>query len=320
MSAYEVGQAYAADPPLLPRFERFLFNETRHLHSQGEGATAFFLLNSTTQTSDARLSLFVRENSAVSPLRATLGGIEVAPDVPEAALEMLLEAVDGWAVAQKLTRIRLTQGPAAYAPGLAASLDAALKKAGYAVLFTDQNQHLALTGEPEIRLHESARRRLHKARRAGFVFSTWENPDWDFAHRFILAARQRKDLPLSLTAVELRKLGENFRDDVAVFTVRDGATVAALGVTIRLNARVLYHFLPADSAAYLPFSPTIFLNVGLADWARQRGFGLLDLGISTKLGVPNEGLLRFKRNLGAEVSEKRVYEKQLLQPVIASLR
>lgn len=311
MFAYQVFQATTAEPPLPARFERFLYNEPRHLQSQSEGDwTTFFLENTRTRTLDARLSLAVRDDEAVSPLRATFGGIEAAPDVPAEALHFFLEAVETGVRSQGLDGIRLTQWPAAYAPGLAARLGAALQSRGFRRLFTDQNQHLAVTAEPlETRLHESARRRWRKAWQAGFRFERWETPNWAEAHAFIQAARARKGLPLSMTAPELRRLGETFPDEVAAFTVRAGGERAALGVTIRLNARVLYHFLPADAEAFLPYSPTVFLNAGLHDWARTNGFGLLDLGISTRQGVPNEGLLRFKRHLGAEISEKVTYRK-----------
>lgn len=310
MFAYQVFQS-AAEPPLPTGFERFLYNEPRHLRSQSSGEwTTFFLENGTTGTADARLSVFVREGEAVSPLRATFGGIEAAPGVPAEALDFFLENVEAWARSRAVTGIRLAQWPAAYAPALAARLDAVLQNRGFHRLFTDQNQHLAVDADPpETRLHASARRRLRKAGQAGFRFERWETPDWAEAHKFIRAARERKDLPLSMTDAELRRLGETFPDDVAVFTVRAGGELAALGVTIRLNARVLYHFLPADAEAFLPFSPTVLLNAGLYDWARANGFGLLDLGISTRQGVPNEGLLRFKRHLGAEISEKVTYRK-----------
>ncbi|MBC7893504.1 MAG: GNAT family N-acetyltransferase, partial [Sphingobacteriaceae bacterium] len=228
-------------------------------------------------------------------------------DLPYEALDSLLDAVEKWAVSQNLISIRLTQWPAAYAPELAIRLDHRLKTGGYRPVFTEKNQHLDLTRP--LTLHDSARRRFRKAERAGFAFEEWKNPDWETAHAFLHAARTRKSLPLSMTAAELRNMGEKFPEEIFVFTVCDGLTLAALGVVIRLNARILYHFLPADSAEYSTFSPTIFLNLHLADWARQRSYGLLDLGISTHHGVLNEGLLRFKANLGAGVSGKSTWEK-----------
>jgi len=310
MSGFQLLQSSDAEPPLPARFECYLFNEPRHLRGQSAaGATTFFVVNSETSTTEARLSLFVRDSEALSPLRATFGGIEAATDVPDEALDALLDGVEKWAISQKLSAIRLTQWPFAYAPELAIRIGHRLKAGGYHLIFTEKNQHLDLTRE--LPLHDSARRRFGKAEGAGFVFQLWENPDWETTHAFVQAARTRKGLPLSLTALELRRLGENFPEELFVFTVRDGTTLAALGVVIRLNARILYHFLPADAGEYLSFSPTIFLNLNLADWARQRGYGLLDLGISTHHGVPNEGLLRFKANLGAEVSGKTSFIKPL---------
>ncbi len=310
MSNFQVIQSSNTEPPLPARFERYLFNEPRHLRGQSAaGATTFFVVDSEPKTTDARLSVFVRESEALSPLRATFGGLEAAPDLPDEALDALFDAVERWAISQNLSSIRLTQWPAGYAPELANRIEHRLKAGGYRPVFTEKNQHLDLTRE--LTLHDSARRRFVKAQRAGFVFQRWENPDWETVHAFVEAARTRKGLPLSLTAAELRRLGEAFPEEILVFTVRDGAALAALGVVIRLNARILYHFLPADSAEHPTYSPTIFLNLHLADWARQRGYGLLDVGISTHHGVPNEGLLRFKANLGAETTEKRTYRKEM---------
>lgn len=310
MSRVDVIIRENAEPPWPARFERYLFNEPRHLRGQSAaGITTFFVVNPDTSTTEARLSLFGREGEALSPFRATFGGIEAAPDLPDEALDALLDAAERWAIFQNLTSIRLTQWPAAYAPELANRIDHRLKTGGYRLVFTEKNQHLDLTRA--LTLHDSARRRLVKAERAGAVFEEWKNPDWETAHAFVQAARTRKGLPLSMNAAELRNLGESSPEEILVFTVRDGAALAALGVVIRLNARILYHFLPADSAEHQTFSPTIFLNLHLADWARQRGYALLDLGISTHHGVPNEGLLRFKANLGAEVTEKRTYGKEM---------
>lgn len=316
MFSYEVFRSASAEPPLPARFERFLYNEARHLRSQSaDDATTFFLKNSATGTADARLSVFERGGETVSPWRATFGGIEAAPGVPDEALHFFLEHVEAWARSRNCTTLRLVQWPAAYAPELAGRIDLVLQNRGYEPLFTEHNQHLAVVPEPlETRMHDSARRRWRKARQAGFGFQRWEHPDWAEAHAFVRAARERKGIPLSMTAPELRRLGETFPADVATFTVRAGSDLAALGVVIRLNARVLYHFLPADAEQFLAFSPTIFLNAGLHDWAFANGFELLDLGISTKQGVPNEGLLRFKRHLGAEVSAKVTYWKAFNPP------
>ncbi|MCY7352720.1 MAG: GNAT family N-acetyltransferase [Cytophagaceae bacterium] len=313
MPSYEISQRPdAAEPPLPCRFERYLFNEPRHLRSQqGEGVQTFFLVNPKSNCIDARLSVFIQENEAISPLRATFGGVEFAENVPSDALLTVFTAAEHWAIEQKLTAIRLTQWPNAYAPGPADRLHQLLIERNYNVLFTEQNQHLSLNKPFEAGLHESARRRLVKAQRAGFTFQRWPTPDWAFVHAYVLAARQRKGHPMTLSASQLAQLSVDFPDEVQVFTVRDGEAIAALGVTVRVNARILYHFYPADAADYQAFSPAVLLTKGLYDWGRARGIQLLDLGISSVRGVPNEGLIRFKQNLGAQVSEKWSFEKKL---------
>ena len=96
---------------------------------------------------------------------------------------------------------------------------------------------------------------------------------------------------------------------MAVF---DGPTLAALTVAVRVRPDILYNFLPADNPIYRPFSPAVLLTHGLYAHCQQAGIALLDLGVSVDdHRQPKPGLLRFKRNLGAEESVKTVWEKQV---------
>ena len=93
-----------------------------------------------------------------------------------------------------------------------------------------------------------------------------------------------------------------------IFTVRDKHKIVALTVTVRVNDRILYNFYPADAAEYHNYSPTVMLTEGLYNYCWEVGIGLLDLG-----SAPNYGLIRFKKNLGAQASLKLSFEKVFTQ-------
>jgi lipid II:glycine glycyltransferase (peptidoglycan interpeptide bridge formation enzyme) len=67
---------------------------------------------------------------------------------------------------------------------------------------------------------------------------------------------------------------------------------------VRTSDKTLYNFYPADSEAWLAYSPMVLLLEFVASWAKERGFEVFDLGIATDNGVRNEGLIRFKQNIG----------------------
>ena len=159
---------------------------------------------------------------------------------------------------------------------------------------------------------------MKKCKKAAFTFEELSNPDFETIHQLIVKARNRKHFPVSLKLEELKKLFTDFPEEFKLFAVKDQETIIAtcVGVIVRENEQdnkgILYYFMPADHSDYLNYSPTTMLVDGLYQYCQQNGFVLLDLGISTSKGIPNEGLIRFKHNLGAVDSHKFSFCKILV--------
>ena len=105
-------------------------------------------------------------------------------------------------------------------------------------------------------------------------------------------------------------LFQKFPDEFKVFVVKDVEEIAALSVTIKIKERIMYNFYPADSDKYLKYSPSVMLHEGLYKYAQSNHYEILDLGIATDKGIPNLGLMRFKKNLGAQESLKLTFFKK----------
>ena len=117
---------------------------------------------------------------------------------------------------------------------------------------------------------------------------------------------------MTISPERLITLLHEFPDQFAVFTVMDRDIIAALTVAIRVRHDILYNFLPASNSDYQTFSPMVMLTDGLFTYCRQQGIHLLDLGVSLDANhQPKPGLMRFKRNLGAQESPKLIFEKTL---------
>jgi hypothetical protein len=178
------------------------------------------------------------------------------------------------------------------------------------VAVTDLNFHLSVTAEPlEGRLHPSERRRLRKCRRAGLHFAEEPTPDLPSLYNFVADCRRRRGFPVTLDYAGFEALFQHFPDQYRLFTVRDGSRLAALALGVRVSPGILYYFYPADDPAYQTYSPTVLLLTGMYGYAQLQGYALLDLGIATDAGRPNPGLIRFKRNMGAEPSLKLTFQQ-----------
>jgi hypothetical protein len=286
------------------------FHRQEFLQGQPCGEPLVFQLRRGPDRVAATFVLHERDGTGVSPCRAPFGSIALDPHVPFDALDRLVRAADDAARQRGLRQIRVVSYPFCYAPEASALLTAAFTANGYAVAVTDLNFHLPVTAEPlEGRLHPSERRRLRKCRRAGLHFAEEPAPDLPHLYGFIADCRRRRGFPVTLDYAGFEALFRHFPDQYRLFTVRDGSRLAALAVGVRVSPGILYYFYPADDPAYHAYSPTVLLLAGLYGYAQSHGYGLLDLGIATDAGRPNPGLIRFKRNMGAEPSLKLTFQK-----------
>ncbi len=258
----------------------------------------------------ATFVLYERDGAGVSPCRAPFGGIALDPQVPFDALDGLIKAAEDMARQRGLREMRVVSYPFSYAPGASALLAAGYAANGYVVAVTDLNFHIPVTDEPlEGRLHPSERRRLRKCQRAGLHFAEEPTPDLSHLYEFVADCRRRRGFPVTLDYASFEALFRQFPGQYRVFTVRDRGRLAALAVGVRVSPDILYYFYPADNPAYQAYSPTVLLLAGMHGYARSHGYSLLDLGIATDAGRPNPGLIRFKRNMGAEPSLKLTFRK-----------
>jgi len=178
----------------------------------------------------------------------------------------------------------------------------------------EYNQHINLTIFNEENLHQSKKRKLKKLISNHFYASKIENPteaQLHNAYELIAKNRHRKGFYISLDENSFGKLFQNqaVYHLFAVFTV-DGKMVAT-SVAVLINTEIVYHFLPADDDEYLSESPSILLYTYIANYFKSLGFKIFDLGISSLKEIKNEGLITFKKQLGAENIDLITFEINL---------
>jgi hypothetical protein len=292
-------------------YESYFFNEPRHLIQQGNPhVDTFVWANHARKTFEARISFFVENQKAISPYRATFGSLEFHPNLSVDALVGLFRFIHSFFQTKNIQQIFIKSYPFAYQLENAQILTQILLQLGYQIVNSELNYHLDVSQDDfQTKLHTSEKRRLQKCISAGFAFEEWLQPDLHFVYEFIKTNRFRKGYPITLTWMDFEKLIHTFPHDFKIFVVKDPPQIIALVVAIVINPHILYSFYPADLETYLKHSPSVMLHAGLYQYAQQQGFKILDLGISTDQGRWNEGLIRFKKNLGAITSLKLSFEK-----------
>lgn len=292
--------------------ESYLFNDYVHLITQPCPGLYFFeLADLKKKKIVARSAFFIENESAFSPYRGSFGGIEFFGPLSFAEAAYFIREILLFLDGKNVRRILLTSFPFAYAPENNALLTQLLLNEGFKISRSEINQHLVVH-QPSLipLLHLSAKRKYLKCLKAGFIFEEWPQPDLTFVYAFVKDHRMRKNFPVSLDFQSFEMFFQRFPQNYKVFRVKKGHEIAALSAVVRINSQILYNFYPADHPAYLSNSPLIFLNVGLYLYAKENAYQLLDLGVSSVQGKVNEGLFRFKSNLGALPSLKLTFLKE----------
>ncbi len=292
-------------PSTAPSFALDLFHQTAYWQANLPPTWVFDYQHPVTANIQARFPVWCEGTQAYSPRQATFGGVAFEPDLEMPVLQSFIEKVMQFLQKQGITSLQVNCFAGCYHANSEAYFRI-FETLGFTLVHEEFNQHLDLKQDFQAHLHPSERRRIAKCTRAG-LYTQLLPSDFDTAlvYDLIVAARQRKGYPVSLSAQAFAALFSQMPSRYLQWGVFDQQTLVATCTMVLVRERqIAYYFLPADHPDYLAFSPSALLIQSLVHYAQQQGFALLDLGISSYRGVLNVGLARFKTNLGAIPSPK----------------
>lgn len=197
----------------------------------------------------------------------------------------------------------------------------ALLNAGFAVAEADLSFTLDLAPYESAAAWLAARkkplRRAHREAEADrLAFGDAE--DWETAFSVLVANRAARGRTLSIDLPRVRAVREEFGDAIRLAELREGdAPPVAAALTYRVTTRTELVVAWGD-APDLDRSPMPVLVERLVDRALTEGLDALDLGTSTlpaggaggSRRVPNDGLVQFKRALGAIAELRPVLQRR----------
>ncbi|CAG5069721.1 hypothetical protein DYBT9623_02458 [Dyadobacter sp. CECT 9623] len=245
----------------------------------------------------------------VCPPRSPFGGIQLGKRCANSDLFFFLNTIKMWIETQSGKKLTIKTAPTCYDPGIHTILHDVYNNTDNCELCTISNQHIPITPSNFLSgIHLSEKRRLKKCLNAGFEAGLTNQLTAKQCYDFLLKCRTTKGYQISVSNNELEVLLTQFPNDFLIFTATKNNEIIALVIVVRVNEKVLYTFLSSYLPDFATFSPIVFLTQKIYEYGQQNGFKILDLGTSLDhLGTHKESLSRFKRNLGAETSEKVTY-------------
>lgn len=228
------------------------------------------------------------------------------------SLEILKEARS---VSEKIgkSKIRLRVPPTFWKVNQTAGLNELLRKDGWSLDYTEIDQVLEIK---ENYLSLFNRNRIRDLRKAEGIYFEIENFDISEIFDVITSNREYKNVPQNLTLEKLELLQENFPNSLNTFLIgtNDKKAIAA-AITLRVDSETLYVMqwgdvreLQEEKSLVSPMSKMAAL---VLNYAYSKGYKYLYLGSSTSKGSIDKGLLAFKQSLGAEMSNKLIWSKNV---------
>jgi hypothetical protein len=254
----------------------------------------------------------VRERVAVTPLRAPFGSVEISPDVSEEVLADFLEFAESRLLHAGVLEIVFKNPPEAYQPVTAEILHTLFVKRRYTIASTETTSIIFVSPTPfSDVIHPRKRRKLKQSASVPFLFSRLDKNSLPDVYEFISVCRIQKKYPLSIRFDELWRTVDNFPENYLIFGVYYDEQLVAASIAIRVNDKVLYHFISDHVRNIASYSPALVLMEGIYDFCVRSNLQLLDLGTSAPGGILNSKLLNFKKELGGQAAGKFTFTKTL---------
>lgn len=263
-------------------------------------------------------------DTLVSGWSAPFGGVDLARDreTPANVGRVVDEALRRFAAeGVRTVRVKL---PPAHLGESEPLIQFTLLNRGFAVERCELNQHIDLTPiacaeDYMARLRSPARRQLRRLLGPEFtVRRCLSSEDRDRAYATLAVNRAAKGRALSLSREYVERAHEAFPDHVRMLELRHAQRTVAAALIYRVREHRDLVVAWGDDPQGLERSPMNLLALRVVEDALADGVRSLDLGISNDHTpgpsgglVPDEGLVQFKRSVGASVEPRLTLVREL---------
>jgi hypothetical protein len=200
--------------------------------------------------------------------------------------------------------------PAAHDPDADALWQSALVRHGWSPRVPELNFALAVTAEDvERRMNDGNRETVRRAERKELAVRALSPVEFADAFEVIAQNRRRRGRPFTMTFEAFTQMHEAMPGRLLWHGVFHAGVMIAASIAMVLSPTVLYVSYWGERDGAERQSPVTLLAHALYAEAQARGIALLDIGIATEGGVPNAGLVQYKRNIGCTASLRAAFSR-----------
>ena len=259
-----------------------------------------------------RMPYLVAGDILVSPGRGTFGGLlaENYSELNEIHVRSLLEQIATQFV--QCEELRITFPPNYFLNGYFISQIETLQV--YAKdSFNDLNQHIPVSKWQPRNFSHGNRKKIRQFSESNGTVEMALPDEWSKAYQVLSKNRAARGVELSLSEDEFSRNLREYSSTYGLLVCKKENEIIAAAYLVRISGNNLYVLYWGESSEYRNLSPVASLASRLIEICKNEKIDNLDLGISSLEGIVDEGLMRFKSNLGAESSLKTTLKVSLHQ-------
>ena len=240
--------------------------------------------------------------------RAPFGGIDISGDYQSPVkLSGLIAHVMAEAYVRGARKARIRCRPH-YAHPVESTIQFALLAQGFQVERAELSQGIELSAMRTLeeygeQLRSPGRRALRHSMRLGLQDAFAESDaEWEEGFHVLEENRAQQGLTLKYSLAYLHRLRVLFPGQVRMLLLRQENRAVASALVYRVLPGLHYVAAWGDAGHQLPYSPMNFMAQQVVGEALKDGAHVVDLGISSVNAKVNDGLVQFKRNIGASTA------------------
>lgn len=294
-------------------FEPNLFNREEYRLLQSEsGWISFYILNEPALLIEGHFHFYIRNGCAQSIIQSPFGGVECGKSIDNKTIFSFIEFVSKTLKERGVKKIVVINAPEAYDTEKQSLIETFLLNTGFSVLTAEVGAVIPVSATPfsDI-LHPRKKKKLKQTLQHNLEFKILDKHSVESIYRFIESHRDEKKYVLSISSDHLRTSVERLPDAYRFFGVFHEGKLVAASIAVLVSPTILYHFISDHVRKIEEARPALLLMNGIYHYCFEHGITLLDLGTSAKDSQPNFKLIKFKTELGASITHKFTFAKDL---------
>ncbi len=238
-----------------------------------------------------------------SPGRATFGGIwpsriNLNVETNMNLLNLVFNQFKDYDVFQ------FTFPPSSFYPEIFSNQISAALELGGNIRYQDLNFHVDLESWTTKSLSRGNQKKLRIFKENSGITEFADNSEIDECYEVLMKNRERRGVTLSMSNTIFNDFLRIIPDKFFLIKACMEESIIATAFVIKITKTYWYVLFWGELPEFRNFSPVVAILDFLVTEAKKSGVRILDLGISTHEGTVDEGLVRFKKNLGAVESNK----------------